>query len=699
MMQRQRNSGIGLAINLGLYLLAVLALCVVVNYFAQRSGLREQWDATKTRAYSLTPQTEQLLASLQGDWTIAVTLDEQRADRAMRRQIDEVLRRYTDSAPRFSVLRIDPTNPRTLGNYEELLANLQRIYQEPIQQYDFALDDGLAAFRELQVFAVQQSSALEPVLRNLAENDPHREQLGQLALVLGRLADQGDVVLNEIAKARKTDDAHPIADYETARSILAQGLSDYATQLDEMGQLLARWQSDAATNAAVKQYAANSKQDYPRIAQRLAEAADPLKHLPPMELSSIGKQLATGEAAVILSPKRAAVIPSSQLFPKSNIQQRDDGGVKFDQRFRGEQLISATIRSLIVEHMPMVVFVHGEDKSLLWQRDNKVDLVGVAAMLQASRFEVKEWPVANRNAQRPESAPGQPVVWVIIPPPKRQGLEISQGERALIEASRLLIENGESVMLSLYPSLLQKYGQNDPWSALASLLGVTVDTSKVIFEQSRNAEGKKEKQRAITLQEFDSKHPVARAINGSQGYFSLPMTVNPASSASADLSIEPLITASPGSDRWLESNWSADPSTLEEPSDSQRFDHALPVAVAIKCSVLVPNPGGGEQRKQQRAIVIGSGGWMLSFVSDVVTTIGGGRVALVYPANHELMLAGVAWLSGMDELIAASPLSQEVPRLRDITPETRTFWFFVLVVGLPAMCIAMAIGVSMWRRR
>src|SRR5689334_3668331 len=254
MPRRILSSGVGLAVKLGLSLASILALCVVVNYFAQRPSMRAQWDATKTRAYSLTPPSQQLLESLQGEWTIAVVLDEQRADRSIRRQIDEVLRRYTDASPHMSILRIDPANPRTLGQYETLLADLQRIYAEPIQQYDFALDDGIVAFRELQRFAIQQSSALEPVLRTLPEKDPHREQLGQLALVFGRLADQGDVVLNEIAKARKTDDAHPIADYETARSILATALSDYATQLDEMGQLLGRWQSDASTDARVKQY-------------------------------------------------------------------------------------------------------------------------------------------------------------------------------------------------------------------------------------------------------------------------------------------------------------------------------------------------------------------------------------------------------------------------------------------------------------
>ena len=101
----------------------------------------------------------------------------------------------------------------------------------------------------------------------------------------------------------------------------------------------------------------------------------------------------------------------------------------------------------------------------------------------------------------------------------------------------------------------------------------------------------------------------------------------------------------------------------------------------------------------QRMIVVGSGGWMASNVADPVVEVGGGRVALVNPGNHELMLASVAWLAGMDDLIAAGPLGQEIPRLRDVTAEDRVLWGWIVIAGVPAACLLLAGIVFMVRRR
>ena len=89
---------------------------------------------------------------------------------------------------------------------------------------------------------------------------------------------------------------------------------------------------------------------------------------------------------------------------------------------------------------------------------------------------------------------------------------------------------------------------------------------------------------------------------------------------------------------------------------------------------------------------------MVSNVADVVLDVGGGRVALINPGNHELMLASAAWLAGMDDLVAASPVSQEIARLRGISPETRTRWVWIAVAGLPAVCVLLGVCVWMIRR-
>jgi hypothetical protein len=89
---------------------------------------------------------------------------------------------------------------------------------------------------------------------------------------------------------------------------------------------------------------------------------------------------------------------------------------------------------------------------------------------------------------------------------------------------------------------------------------------------------------------------------------------------------------------------------------------------------------------------------MLSYVSDRVYTIGGSRIMLEFPGNYEFMLASLAWLAGLDELIAPSPMSQEVPRLRDVTQADRRRWFWLTVAALPGACVGLGLLTWLVRR-
>jgi len=108
-----------------------------------------------------------------------------------------------------------------------------------------------------------------------------------------------------------------------------------------------------------------------------------------------------------------------------------------------------------------------------------------------------------------------------------------------------------------------------------------------------------------------------------------------------------------------------------------------------------PNPIGGQP---QRGVVVASGGWMLSYIADSIVDLGNGRVALTNPGNQEMLLASIAWLAGMDELIAPSPVSRQVARLEGIGTGTWLTWFSVGVLGLPLAALGMGMAVWMVRR-
>ena len=673
--------------NLLLFLLGVLGFIISLNFFAHREGFRQRIDATKTRAYSLSEQSRQLLASLQGEWAIAVVLSQDNVDRAVRRQIDEVLERYTDASKNITIVRIDPADPQSLNEHQGLVADLHRVYRDEIDAYDAAINGGLDAFAALRSFAQQQAAVLEQVVERMPEDDPIHRPLAQRAGLLALLADQAPRVFEEIDKARRTDESKPIADYEVARSILAEALTQWAGQLDELSNIFTRWRERPNIDESVRNFTVRSSEAHSQMARQLAEAADPLKRLEPLELATIGAELQKGEAVVVVGPDRAAVIPSWQLFPQQNQRSTGDGVVTFDRRFRGEQIISSTLRSLSVKHMPKVVFVHGNDSSMLRQQERNADLIGAASMLNASRYEVEEWMIAQ-DGERPKAAEGQPIVWVIIPSAQRSGLQPSKNELALLNAVQQLLDEGQPVLLNCYPSMLSQYGQVDPWSVLAADFGLKVETGTVIFQRLQGAEKGYEKRQDVQLQEFNEENILGRAIAGQLVNFTWPLPVRVAENK-PQVRTSIIAAVNPGEFHWLEKNWSVDPATLPDPAEDAKVRHPVPVAMSAEREI-----SGG---KPQRIVVVGSVGWTLRFIADSMLSLGGGRAVLQYPGNHELLLASVAWLANMDDLIAASPVSQGVARLSGIPEREMAFWRYFLTIGVPVACLV--IGLVVYLRR
>lgn len=674
-----------LAANAALFTAGLFTIAIVVNCLANRDGWRVSIDSTKTRAYSLSPQTKQLLADLDGDWKIAMVMVESESDPAAIRQIDEVLQRYAEASDRIEVVRIDPTRTESLGQYDSLLAELRSRYRLQIDAYDRALDEGEAAFDELRLFAEQQAGALQEAAGQLANDDADRRTIMLRAQLMAILAQEGQKVLDQVAAARRADQSRPLPDYETARSILASALSQWSSELYDTAQLFKRWRRQPDTQPALRQIAAASAGAFEDMALRLAETADPLQQLEPLELSGIGRQLQSGEVALVIGPPGAAAIPWSQLVPIGATAE-SDGVVMFDRRFRGEQHISATIRSLIMPSMPLVVFVHAEEDSLLKPHAQQVDLVGVGNILAASRYDLEEWIVGQ--ADKPVPDQGQPAVWIVVPPPAGGGLPKQQ---QLANAAASLISEGQPVLLSVYPSPLSRYGQTDPWAGLGASFGLVADTSHVIIESIPLAEGGSQKVTLQTVDRFGQSHPIAGALNGRQTCFPFPVPIRPAGKSPAVVEQQEIAAITPLANRHLELVRAATLQTDLDSATGQPIDERVPLLFAAQ------RPHPAAPGASQRFLMIGSGGWMISNVADAVLDVGGGRIALVNPGNHELMLSAVAWLAGLDELIAPSPTSQEVARLDEITESVRTRWAWIALVAMPGGCLLL--GLVVWRIR
>jgi ABC-2 type transport system permease protein len=657
---RQVSSSIWKIILSGLMLLVSIGS---INSISLNNNFRLRIDATGSRSYTLSDQSSNLLQSIDEPWKIVILLDESRAGRSVTGQVDEVLRRYSEGSKYISVQRIDPSNPSSIGEYDTLLRELMELYGDELTQASAAIQEGMEQFRGLMRFA-SSSSVWAQSLSEVPSSKDEQETLRTLAGALSLLGSEGSLILDEVDKVLRIDESQPLPQIALARDILVAATGQWSRELAEVAWWLSRGRSESIAESC-----SSEATSFEEMAAQLALVDDTLRRLGELELGHLATQLTTGEGAIILSQSRATMIPASMLFPK---QIGGANTIAVDQRFRGEQIISSAMRSLQSDVLPTVVFVHAEKNSLLGQRQNNNDVRAAMGLLEMSRFGVEEW--IPFDGRRPTIDDG-PIVWIVIPPSSRVGFEPSLREQKLLDAVEGLIAEGEPVMLNVQPSLLPRYGQPDPWNVIAESVGITLDTERVLVERVAIGPNNLEVQRSQMINRTNSEHVIARAVEGRQVFIPLPISMEGG---------ESLIVVNPSDDRWLDSQW-----------EREVIDIAgkIPLEEDVTIAAATKHHGGA------RAVVVGSGGWLLSWASDRAVSLGGGQVAMVNPGNSELLLACVEWLSGLDDWIAAGPIGQQSSRVDGLSRPMYLAWTGILVLGIPLLLLASALFISMRRYR
>jgi ABC-2 type transport system permease protein len=685
-----------------LFAVGVLALTTAIVALAATPSLRLQIDATKTRAYTLAPSTEEFLRALPvdgavGSWAVHVLVAEDRVDPASLRRIDEVLRAMQRLQPKLTADRIDPdaADPAAGRRYEALLEAITAAYAPSIDVWRPVLDEAIAGYDDLRGFARSETPLLATLLRTLPEGEGAaarpimeiRRTLERIGLGLGQLSEQGDAFLEDVRGRLRTTAAQPLPDYDGARSGLAANSRLWADEFSTAVALFEQWADDASLDPGLRGWSRTAADRFARQATARRSEQLALEDLPELGIGDVGRALGTGECAIVLAPRGAIAIPSWQFVPLA----RGAGGratLGFDFAARTESVLVGAMRSLAVERMPQVVFVHAEAASILAPSSERTDVAAMADTLRAARYAVREWSVAN--GERPVESPGQRTVWVVLPPLQREGLQTSERERKLIETTRSLLAANERVLVTFARSLLPLFGQKDPWGLVAADLGLAVDTGRIVMEIVPLAADRFERQPFQAVEAATSTHPIARAIAGQPALFNHPTPISiadPVVGATAVVSVEP------SQNRWLEDDWRVERADRTERTapESKRFAEPVPIVVAVEGRH--PLVAG-----ERRAVAVGSGGWMLSSIADASQSLGGRRFVLVNPGNRELLLASVAWLAGEDALVGGSGAGREIARVGAIDDRTRFLWLGVLAVGLPG-AVAIVGGLVALRRR
>lgn len=757
-MQRRLRYGL----NVTVAVVAAVGICVLLNWLVYRQyrGLSpdaRQWvryDLTSTRRYSLSPQTRSVLASLDDRHRVVTMLGGPDEDDTRVQEVRDLIDEYARASGLVESEHLDLA--RDVDRRSELLAEMASLYADDTRAVRDALAESLpesAALAEsLGTIQADLQSVLDAgVVTNQRDQQAlydlnsqylrlqeayntyarHRdEQLGDDAI--DRLGDDGLV---------SDDSGEPLPDYVLLLAHLQQWHLAVRQQLlpltdTTVQQVGGRVRSPQVASPEQRNRVLEARNTLAQIQQSirqphagqpplLEQSANALRRLllrtdqMPQHYDDARAVLSDRPCVLVLSGDRARVIPSALFY--RGIQGVETTDSDAQEQFLGEEQLTGALVSMSLAPPPRVIFVRsntGRPALSIGTGETRTlgDYSHVAQRLRAVGIEVAEWAYDPHPSKAPERRAGQRVVWVVLPflkPIPGQPQTMDQTLKAsVVGYIRERLGAGDSAMLMLGPNtfadpqrrddLLALPGINDAGLADDPLLGLLREwgiAAQVYTNAYRvaqeDAEGRPIAPAAFsfTVSRWPEGGALGQSLDGIATFFGQAYPIA--------LSDTPGVTHTPLVELTDPTMW------LQEPPGPQAvMGQPLDIDEARKRSRVLL--GVAAERGAARLITVGDPLW----ATDGVTTQGimpDGRTLprladqpgayILYPGNSELFINSVYWLTGHDELIAASPRTQDIRRIPALeTGQLRTYRT-LLSAGVPAVIFLIGGGVWLIRRK
>lgn len=661
---------------------------------------RRRFDVTTTGEHRLAPRTAQILGNLPGATEIILAFDRREVLPETRVALSDVVDELDRASDRLTTTFIDTGSGRGTDQLREVLGRLASRDQALIEAMSGVIE---RAIQELEATALLIESRLAAELERardlLPASDPGHAAFQERASLL-RISARDAMAGASNAREASTElhGAVPVARLDEAVRLLLAPAQAIDAQLDALARELGQYgRSESGTPAARDQARATSA-SAERTRGALARAIDRLRTTRPPPVLRVARAIESDRAILVLGEREGALVgldPGSLLAPA--------GVSSADLRRRNEELLATALASLTLPFPPIVVLMHAENPGLLARANLYQQLTD---RLGSRGVDVVLWPLAISTAEPSlrEIDPDRlrPVVYVVLSTDSaaqgRSGSLLPGPERVerLGNALRMLVERGESVLLSVSPSLIPTTGSPDPMVAFLEPLGMRAETARPLVSERLTPGG-----RVVTTpiaitsigdgEGASMSHPIAQALRGLPTFMAWPIRLLIDTSAIPQgVTISPLYTHTHGF-MWGESQWIG---LWQIPLESQanatpapaRDDRDAPVG-ADEPVVLAAAIERRLDDRVQRLIVVGTHsygqfGWLADPITQDQTVIDGRSVA-AHPGNFELLDASISYLAGHDELIAQSPGAQSAPLIGQLAPERLSLVRFLLVVGMP----------------
>lgn len=671
----------------------VLALVILINAMAYRAYLRT--DLTRGGSYSLSAQTKAVLDKLDDGYRLVTLLpegssavddDTARVYRDVRDMADE----YARYAGGLAVEHIDPRSDITQA--ESLNSAIAETFDDELKPVIDAINLGRETLNTVKPINTKLIAVLMSGLNPESDQPATRtEEFLQAAALrfqqFGQTADQANEQADELLD-------QVLINYAQVKNEFQGVLTDYDKVLDVVIQSSEQLVRSPETRNADKERLLESIE---LCTQVRAELVEPIQIMQAAadapRFHHVLYGLTGGASVVAIGPNRVKVVPVSEMWRQDLRDYEETGQVQ--PQYLIEEKMTGALLSMTLDQPPLVVFVlSGSGAAVGTQGRFNI----VAQRLMSADFQVTQWnPAGQVSAMgqptpptpRPEPEPGQKAIWIVLPTPSPQSgnpmMMAANPRQQIAELLRERLDAGDTAMVVLTADPAAAYGMANPITDLLVEWGLTVQIDRLILNEVPQANRRNATVMRFLVDSWPDTLPITTALNGMQAAF---LAASPIQIGDMEgITHHPLVTLT-GNRMWTH----AELTSIEAVQNAtfSEADSAPSYTIAT-----------ASEKDGTRLITSAEEVW----ASDDMTgygLIGPGTAELtgaMFPGNSELFVNSVYWLAGLEDLIAASPRSQDVPRIRPMT--ARKLWWHqvALIVGLPLAALVLGLGVWWVRRR
>ncbi|MCK4341712.1 MAG: Gldg family protein [Phycisphaerae bacterium] len=712
--------------NVAIQIVLVLAVVVAVIWFTQR--YKRQADLTRTGVNSLNQRTEKLLDNLPEDVTLTAiyTVLSEYDERAQKRldTVRDLLALYESAGHgRVTANMIDPMKDR--ARLPALLKRLREktAYQDEAKVHQEILQEFPTLNQRIMTLIDEQVAEAERLLA--ANADLQTTVLREVSMELQRLTRQAGDAAQNVQELKSQEIPRYGRAVDQARSYL-EVVTSYL-------QAVRDWvQKNASTERGLTPEALTFLQQasaaYSPLLTDINALVERTRGLEQLELEQLSDQLnrwANAPPVLVETAETAQLVPFNEVWPfRRTPAPAPDGD---DREFRGEQAISSAVLKLTQKEKTAVVFARYGGPSPIVPDFSQMNMnmrqmprapYGVLNdLLGKENFITEDWDLKTQKTP-PTVEDAARTIYVVFPPmppeqtdPRRPPPEpgISPDDvQTVLDAVK---ESGMGIFLTGWsppssPMPGAPPGTYQYAAYLKSTWGIGVKYNYLILPFAPSNEDPKlhvpvrQTQRAVidspalhfTAQDISA--PLQASPGGMD--VACPLEILSGDERPAGVEVEPIAVVKESNDVWALQDVNRLNSDFREKRGTYRREDDLtppfPLAVAAT------------NDQDQRLVVFASstfvGNPMLEMPGGIFLGSSGLQTYAAYPANPDLFINALHWLTNEADRISVGAQPTEVPRLDKLKDDMWLSFWRVFLVGLwPGLALVVGGGVWLFRRR